>query len=288
MGIATELTADLTSDIALDWDAALAALAWQLDCGIDEVVSDLPVNRYEAGPPPPIPSFQPQVHPPLQAGAPQARGPAPAELAAPVEGPKPAELAEAAAFRAADLEALRVAMAGFDLCDLKRGARNTVFAEGNPKARVMILGEAPSREDDIAGRPFTGAAGQMLDRMFAAIGLSRSSPDPEAALYLTSIIPWRTPGGREPEAEELEMMLPFIKRHIALADPDFVIVMGNAPLYALTKERAILRARGVWTTAFGKKLLPMAPPDHLLRSPEAKRDAWADLLSLQAHMRMPR
>jgi DNA polymerase len=262
MGIAT--------DIAEDWHAALAALAWQVDAGIDEVIGDTPVNRYE-----------------LAAEAPKAavaRGAAPAAGAV-AAAADPVAVAKAVAGQARTLQDLHAALAGFDLCDLKKGARNTVFADGNPAARVLILGEAPGADEDREGRPFVGRAGQLLDKMFAAIGLSRTSPDAQAALYITNVMPWRPPGNRDPEPAEIAMMQPFVERHIALVDPQVIVVMGNTPLFALTGTRGILRARGTWGQALGKPLLPMTHPAYLLRNPAAKREAWADLLSLQARLR---
>ena len=173
---------------------------------------------------------------------------------------------------------------GFDHCDLKKGARNTVFADGNPAARVLILGEAPGADEDREGRPFVGRAGQLLDKMFAAIGLSRTSPDAATALYITNVLPWRPPGNRDPEPVEIAMMLPFVERHIALVDPAVIVVVGNTPLFALTGTKGILRARGNWTMALGKPVLPMTHPAYLLRNPAAKREAWADLLSLKARL----
>ena len=118
-----------------------------------------------------------------------------------------------------------------------------------------------------------------------AIGLSRTSPDAQAALYITNVLPWRPPGNRDPSPEEIAMMKPFVERHIALADPRLIVVMGNTPLICLTGQRGIMRARGNWTAALGRPMLPMTHPAYLLRAPEAKRDAWADLLSLQARLR---
>ncbi|MBL9057729.1 MAG: uracil-DNA glycosylase, partial [Rhodobacteraceae bacterium] len=147
--------------------------------------------------------------------------------------------------------------------------------------RVLILGEAPGRDEDLEGRPYVGRAGQLLDRMFAAIGLSRISPDPATALYITNVMPWRPPGNRDPEPAEIALMRPFVERHIALADPDLIVVMGNTPLLALTGQKGILRARGTWTEALGKPLMPMTHPAYLLRNPIAKREAWADLLAIR-------
>jgi len=267
MGIA----ADHSQDIAEDWHAALAALAWQVEAGADECIGDAPVNRYELAAEAPKPAAARSITQPLAHG--------------PVAGTDAVEIARAAATQARSLEELRDAITGFDLCELKKGARNTVFADGNPKARVLILGEAPGADEDRDGRPFVGRAGQLLDRMFAAIGLSRSSPDPETALYITNVLPWRPPGNRDPEPAEIAMMLPFVERHIALVDPQVIVVVGNTPLFALTGTKGILRARGNWSEALGKPLLPMTHPAYLLRTPSAKREAWADLLSLQARLR---
>jgi DNA polymerase len=267
MGIAT--------DIADDWHAALAALAWQVEAGVDEVISDAPVNRYDLA----------AEAPKLAKPAPQTNAPRQDLAAPPTLAVDAVAAAKSAAARAMTLEELRSALAGFDLCELKRGARNTVFADGNPAARVLVLGEAPGAEEDREGRPFVGRAGQLLDKMFAAIGLSRASPAPETALYITNVMPWRPPGNRDPEPAEIAMMLPFVERHIALVDPQVIVVMGNTPLFALTGGKGILRARGTWTTALGKPLLPMTHPAYLLRNPAMKREAWADLLSLQARLR---
>ena len=256
----------IAADIAGDWEAALAALAWQVEAGVDEVIGDAPVNRYELA-------------------AEVKRVPAAVQPAAEVAAADPVVAAKAAALAAGTLEELRAALAAYDHCDLKRGARNTVFADGNPAARVLVLGEAPGAEEDREGRPFVGRAGQLLDRMFAAIGLSRTSPDAQQALYITNVMPWRPPGNRDPEPAEIAMMLPFVERHIALVDPQVIVVMGNTPLFALTGGKGILRARGTWGQALGKPLLPMTHPAYLLRNPSAKREAWADLLSLQARLR---
>ena len=176
-------------------------------------------------------------------------------------------------------------MTAFDLCDLKRGAKTTVFAYGNPKARVMVLGEAPGRDEDAEGRPFVGRAGQLLDRMFAAIGLARTSPDPATALYITNVLPWRPPQNRDPDAAEIAMMRPFAERHVELVDPQVVVLMGNTPCAALLGTRGILRLRGHWAQALGRPVLPMTHPAYLLRTPAAKREAWADLLALKERLK---
>ena len=254
-------------DIAGDWHAALAALAWQVEAGVDEVIGDAPVNRYD---------LAAEVRKPVQVAQVEA---------APLTAADPVEVARLAAAQAATLDELRAAIAAYPHCELKKGARNTVFADGNPAARVLILGEAPGADEDREGRPFVGRAGQLLDRMFAAIGLSRTSPDAQSALYITNVMPWRPPANRDPEPGEIAMMQPFVERHIVLVDPQVIVVMGNTPLFALTGTKGILRARGTWVQALGRPKLPMTHPAYLLRNPAAKREAWADLLSLQARLR---
>jgi len=256
----------------------LAALAWQVELGADEAIGDAPLNRYEEAAAPAAPRTA-APPPPALAGA-AAPGPAPAGAGA---ADAVAE-ARALADGARTLQELAAAMAAYDRCELKLGARNFVFADGNPNARVMIVGEAPGREEDLQGRPFVGRAGQLLDRMFAAVGLSRTSPDPATALYITNVLPWRPPQNRDPTSDELAMMTPFVERHIALADPDVVVAMGRFSLQVLTGLSGITRARGKWTQAFGRPCLPMLHPAYLLRNPAAKREAWADLLELKARL----
>ena len=258
------------------WQAALAALDWQVELGVADWVQDDPINRYE------LPE---RLERPAQDASMPARA---AALGKPVpDAPKadPVAAATHAAQNAATLEELRTALTAFDHCELKRGARSTVFGGGNPKSRVLILGEAPDREEDQEGLPFVGRAGQLLDRMFEAIGLSRQSPDPAKSLYITTAFPWRPPQNREPEPAEIAMLRPFIERHIALIDPDVIVVMGNTPCLSLLNQKGILRLRGQWVTALGKPVLPMTHPAYLLRTPAAKRDAWADLLSLKARLK---
>lgn len=259
------------------WHAALAALAWQVELGVTEVLGETPADAFA------LP--QETAAPPRAAAVAVARPvrPVVAEPVA-VAGSDPVEMARAAALAAPDLDALRAAITGFDLCDLKRGARSTVFADGRPGARVLILGEAPGREEDIEGRPFVGRAGQLLDRMLEAIGLSRGSPDLERAVYITNVLPWRPPQNRDPTPEEIAMMRPFVERHIELAAPEVIVAMGNAAVAALLNQRGITRLRGHWTRALGLPVLPMCHPAYLLRQPHAKREAWADLLALEERL----
>lgn len=262
------------AESALDYWAALAALDWQVELGADEAILDAPVDRYAL-----VPTEEPA---PATPDARERRSSAPAPVQ--VAEVDPVAVAEAAAARASTLDDLRAALDAFELCDLKQGARQTVFCDGNPAARVMIVGEAPGREEDRQGKPFVGRAGQMLDRMLAAIGLSRGAEDAASAVYIANVVVWRPPQNRDPDPREIAMMRPFIRRHIELANPDVVIVMGNIACDALLGRRGITRMRGQWDKAVGRPALPMFHPAYLLRNPENKRDAWADLLSLQAKL----
>lgn len=261
--------------IALDAETALALLEWQAEMGVDEPVGDAPVDRFDL-------AARPDVSPP-----PAAATAAAAVLRLEPEGDDlPARVAQAEALAAgADtLDALAAAQESFDGIELKKGARNFCFADGNPAARLLILGEAPGDEEDRQGRPFVGRAGLLLDRMFDAIGLSRRAVDAEKALYITNVLTWRPPGNRDPQPDEIAMSLPFVRRHIELAAPDLVVLMGNIACDAGLGRRGILRLRGNWTTAFDRPALPMTHPAYLLRNPPAKREAWADLLSLSARL----
>ncbi len=242
-----------------------AALEWQIACGADEAVLDSPVDRTAP---------QKAAKPPGQATG-RAAAPAIDAVAA----------ARSAAAAAADRATLRAAMEAYEHCDLKRGARQLVFSDGNADARVMIVGEAPGRDEDIQGRPFVGRAGRLLDLMFGHIGLSRDSSDRESALYIANVLPWRPPQNRDPKPDEMAMMLPFLERHVELVDPDLIVAMGNHACLALLGQRGITRLRGTFRTALGKPALPMFHPAYLLRTPEAKRGTWADLLSLKDRLR---
>ncbi|MEJ8562852.1 uracil-DNA glycosylase [Yoonia sp. GPGPB17] len=249
-----------------------ALLEWQVELGATDAILDAPVDRYafEAAKP-----------------APKAVTPEKPATVVQVETPEVdvVRLARTAAEKAHDLDALSAAMQAFDHCELKKGARSFVFCDGNPAARVMIIGEAPGREEDRAGRPFVGRAGQLLDRMLEAIQMGRAADDAARSVYITNVLPWRPPSNRTPEKAEIAMMLPFLERHIALADPEIIVLMGNTPCQALLGRTGITRMRGNWVEVLGKPCLPMFHPAYLLRNPIAKRDAWADLLALNARLR---
>lgn len=253
---------------ALDFHTARALLEWQIEMGATEAILDAPINRYD------VPETAKK--PVAIASVPDAR---------PVPSFDPVQVARDVAAGASDLDALKRACSTFEHCDLKRGARELVFADGNPAARVMVIGEAPDRDDDRAGRPFVGRAGQLLDKMFGAILMGRDMPLSSQSIYLTNVLPWRLPQSDDIRPEDIAMMVPFLTRHIEMVAPDVIVLLGDISCQAILGKRGISRLRGQWSTAFGKPVLPMLHPRTLIRKPELKRDAWADLLSLQAKLR---
>lgn len=182
---------------------------------------------------------------------------------------------------AASLEELEGLLARFESCALRFTAKNLVFADGNPQARVMFVGEAPGADEDRIGKPFMGRSGQLLDRMMAAVGLDRTNA------YVGNVVPWRPPGNRNPTPQELATCRPFIERQIALADPDILVCLGGVATQALagTKD-GILKSRGRWfpyrTDRREIRLLATLHPAYLLRQPLQKRLAWRDFRALRA------
>lgn len=184
------------------------------------------------------------------------------------------------AANAKSLDELRRAIESFDGCALKTTAMKTVFADGNPQARIMFVGEGPGAEEDREGLPFVGRSGKLLDRMMGAIGLDRSSA------YIANIIPWRPPGNRTPTPQESAICLPFIRRQIELVNPDILVCLGGPSATTLLEVReGITRTRGRWfdyeTGARKIKAIALFHPAYLLRSPAHKKLAWQDLLSIK-------
>ncbi len=257
-------------------EAALL-LGWYVEMGADEAIAERAPDRLS-----PRPALSPRM------GDPPRGAPAKAVSAPPLFAHSSSEAAQSArrlAAEAQNTEALALRIAAFDACPLKRTATRTVFADGNQAAQVMIIGEAPGAEEDRLGRPFVGRAGQLLDRMLGAIGLDRK------AVLITNIVYWRPPGNRTPSAAEIASCLPFVLRHIALVKPRALLLCGATAVGALIPEGGgITRLRGRWFQLEIPGLdepvptLPTFHPAFLLRSPEKKRDAWRDLLSLKARL----
>jgi DNA polymerase len=203
----------------------------------------------------------------------------------PTAAPDAAETAaRAAARRASTLAELGEALATFNGCGLKATAKNLCFYRGSPAARVMIIGEAPGRDEDIEGKPFVGRAGKLLDRMLAAIGLT------EADVHITNIVYWRPPGNRTPTPQEAQVCRPFLERQMELVGPDVIVLLGGAAAkHVLNLAEGIMRLRGRWreTNVGGRKVRTIATlhPAYLLRTPAAKRLAWRDLQAVAAALR---
>ncbi len=180
---------------------------------------------------------------------------------------------------------LRRALEQFTGCALKDTATTTVFSDGNPKARVMVIGEAPGADEDLQGKPFVGLSGQLLDKMLAAIGLTRET------VYISNIVPWRPPGNRQPSSSEIALCLPFIQKHISLIAPEVILVVGGVAAKSLLgRTEGITRLRGLWTDHTSPYLESSIPvlatfhPAYLLRSPGQKREAWKDMRILKARL----
>src|SRR5215211_278746 len=266
---------------------ALALLEWQIAMGADEAIGEVAPDRLAPPPPavaaPPVPASAVPAPRPAMSAAPPAIVTPPGAFAESL-----AEAAQSARLLAAgaeSVEALAALVAAFDGCPLRRTATNTVFIDGNPAAPVMIVGEAPGADEDRIGRPFVGRAGQLLDRMLAAIGLDRTG------VQITNVIYWRPPGNRKPTAAEIAACLPFVFRHIALSRPKVLVLAGGTAATALLPvSDGITRLRGRWFELSVPGLdrpvptLPMFHPAFLLRTPERKREAWRDLLALKAKL----
>lgn len=259
--------------------AARALLGWYEAIGVDAVVLPDAVDRFAAPavPAPPIVPRTPQITPPAR--HPEISQPS----AAPAQSGDEVMQARSEAARAATLEELERILSAFEGCALKQTARRLVFSDGNPAGRLMLVGEAPGRDEDAQGKPFVGRSGQLLDRMLAAIGLDRTG------VYIANVVPWRPPGNRTPSPLETEICKPFIARQIELADPDVLIFLGGAASKAITgTNEGILRARGKWSSYHtGKREIPcMATlhPAYLLRQPAQKRLAWRDMLAIRERL----
>ena len=276
-----------------DDQAIRALLDWYARAGVDQAIDDAPRDRYREAAAAQASAQQPTpAAPPVAAREP---APAPAAMPAPSPAPPPPPLlapgdatwsAQEVAAACTSLEQLVAAVRAFEGCALKRTATNTVIGDGNPEARLMIVGEAPGAEEDRQGLPFVGPAGRLLDRMLAAIGLDRS------AVYITNMLPWRPPGNRSPTAEELAICQPFLERQIELIAPRILVLVGGIAAKALLGRReGITRLRGQWfpyaTPRMAGTVQATATfhPAYLLRTPSAKREVWRDLLAIEDRMK---
>ncbi|WP_449411847.1 uracil-DNA glycosylase [Methylobacterium komagatae] len=267
----------------------IAILDFHTEAGVDVALDEKPHDRFtEADAPEPAP--RPRRSAPRQAtpqAIPVAPPPSPPPpratygRAASAEPEAAAGDARAQARAAASLQELEAILAGFESCPLRFTAKNLVFGDGNPQARVMFLGEAPGADEDRIGKPFMGRSGQLLDKMMAAIGLDRTSA------YIANVVPWRPPGNRNPTPQEVAMCRPFVERQIELVDPDLIVCLGAPATQTLTGTKdGILKTRGRFFTyalpSRETRLLATLHPAFLLRQPLQKRLAWRDFRALRA------
>ena len=275
---------------ALSRDELAALLRWYVDQDVTDTVGEEAVDRFALPAPVAAPVVASPAAPsrsasptPLRPAAP----PPPAPRApVPIETPQLVEDARALARRCTSVAELEAAIRAFDGCALKRTAKNTVFADGVPGAPVMIVGEAPGGDEDRLGKPFVGVSGQLMDRMFDAIGMSRGRD-----LYITNILFWRPPGNRTPTLAEQAVCLAFTRRHIELARPKVLVLAGGTSAKAvLDTTEGIMRLRGKWTNlqlddGSTVPTLPTFHPAYLLRTPASKRQSWIDLLAVDKRLR---
>lgn len=256
----------------------LATLAWLVEAGADEAIQETPVNRLKAKETPQrVPQAQSAPAVPPRAAL------APPQTSVTVAG-DPIGNAMAAAASASSLAELKAALETFEGSALKRMATNTVFADGVAQSRIMLIGEAPGRDEDRLGRPFVGRAGQLLDKMLAAVGLDRAQN-----CYITNVMNWRPPDNRDPAPEEAAICLPFLRRHIELADPKLILLLGSvAARHVMGISDGIMKTRGRWLEyRVGRGMVPLMAtlhPAYLLRQPAHKKLAWRDLQAFAAKL----
>ncbi|MEI9989645.1 MAG: uracil-DNA glycosylase [Rhizomicrobium sp.] len=258
----------------------LSTLSWLLDAGADEAIGEAPVDRFIAKTPPPAQTARPAAVAPAKPAPQRPEGPRPLAQITPTNVAPLATDGFSSALeisaRCNSLAELKAALEAFDGSQLKKLAKHTVFADGNPASGVMFIGEAPGKDEDAAGLPFVGRAGKLLDRMLAAIGLDRSSA------YIANVMPWRPPDNRNPDPGEVAMCIPFLRRHIELAQPRILILLGAVSArHVLGLNDGIMKIRGRWLEyRIGTRMVPVMPtlhPAYLLRQPAHKKLAWRDL-----------
>lgn len=258
----------MTEDRPLNREDMLSILEWYRAAGVDIAVGEEPVDRFAQRPPPRV----------TQPASPLAER----AVDMPALGGQPGATRELAA-GAASLDALEAIVGAYDGCGLKLRATQLVFADGNPQADIMLIGEAPGAEEDREGKPFVGKAGLLLDRMLSGIGLDRSK------VYLANTVPWRPPGSRTPTPEEIALCLPFLHRQVELVAPRIVVTLGGPAMQTVFgTSNGIIKMRGKWSALqignHEAEAMPTLHPAYLLRNPAAKHQAWRDLLSLKMKM----
>lgn len=244
-----------------------------VETGADEAIGEIPVNRFDLllKPAKSAPKTdQPKINMPTNIVRKSEKD--------------PVTRAQTEASQCNSLVELRNAISNYPHCKLRESAQNLVFSDGNPEAKVMLLGEAPGVDEDRQGKPFVGRSGKLLNRMFAEIDLHRDNENSEKSIYLTNVIPWRPPGNRNPNKDEIAMMGPFAKRHIELVKPDILVAIGNFSCLLLLNRHGVTKLRGKWEDWNNIPVMPMYHPAYLLRRPTKKADSWHDLLMIRSRL----
>jgi uracil-DNA glycosylase len=265
----------------IDLETARAVLQWYVDAGVDVPLSAQPQNLLQ----------MPEIIAPKPTASVRSVS-KPVASAAPLGSLEARDQAIMLAQQAQTLADLNTAIQQFEGLAIKRTATQMVFADGNPHAPIMVVGEAPGLEEDAQGKPFVGASGQLLDKMLAAIGLDRHAPEAEKSVYITNVLNWRPPGNRTPTQTEIDVSLPFLEKHILLIRPKIIFCLGGVAAKALVSQgEGITRLRGkktIWSpqiVELGSDQIPVIPsfhPSYLLRAPLNKRLAWQDLQLLSS------
>ena len=269
-------------------DNALADLQWLVAMGADEAVADEPIDRFSIAPvvaqkPQPAPQSQPVLQVARRAPV---TSPVHSQARAVEISDNSVADARKMAAECGSLNDIVAALEKFDACALKRTATNLCVYDGNDKAKVMLIGEAPGRDEDIQGKPFVGRSGQLLDKILTLAGLPRDGESPDNSVFISNMVFWRPPGNRKPTEAEIMMCMPFLARIIDVVRPQFIVCLGGVPSQRMTGEtKGITKIRGRWFDyqyENGKaQLLATLHPSYLLRNPEQKRLAWRDFLALK-------
>ena len=267
----------MNKNVAVDSDLDPAnMLKWYVECGVNETISDNEINWFEE-------NNNIVINQLVNAKTSTSFKPTEKSVTKqPLATNKEIiESAEKLALASTTLDDLKAAILSFEGCSLKKTASNTVFSDGNPESDIMLIGEAPGAEEDRTGKPFVGEAGQLLDKMFAAINMNRVDD-----FYVANVLPWRPPGNRKPTEAECDVCLPFLKRHIELFNPKMIILIGGTSASALLNvQTGITKLRGKWLEySLGERKIPIIPifhPAYLLRQPHFKKQAWHDLLAVK-------
>jgi uracil-DNA glycosylase len=260
-------------------DKALVLLEWYGAMGVDEAIADVPQDwlareiQAVRSPAPLGGAAEQEIkRKPLE----RTRPPLPQLASQTTLETSDVMTARELARSAASLDELRALLENFDGCGLKKTASRLCLSRGSQNARLMLIGEAPGKDEDIQGEPFVGRAGQLLDRMLAAINLT------EADVYITNLVFWRPPGNRTPSPEEVQVCQPFVERQIELLSPRVLVFLGNAAAKQLTgATEGIMKLRGKWLNYSGIRAMATLHPAYLLRTPIAKRLAWRDVLAIR-------